>query len=134
MRRYCAARKYDHPKVRERAADCGPLFVCLFAVRYWKIIFKRILTVAVIAIAVLGAAQTGISEMTTMLDTQPDFRVLTKAEVAAVTGLSFDTIDRMIRRGEGPPRIKLSPRRVGFPIAGLRAWLKSRTVSARDAA
>jgi predicted DNA-binding transcriptional regulator AlpA len=68
------------------------------------------------------------------LDTQPDFKVLTKAEVVGLTGLSRDTLERMVSRGEGPPCVRLSPRRVGFPVAGLRAWLQSRTVNAGDAA
>ena len=69
-----------------------------------------------------------------LLNTQPDFKVLTKAEVVSLTGLSPDTLSRMVRRGEGPPCVRLSQRRIGFTVAGLKAWLQTRTVNAGEAA
>jgi predicted DNA-binding transcriptional regulator AlpA len=68
------------------------------------------------------------------LDAQPDLKCLTKAEVIGLTGISKDTLDRMVSQGEGPPCVRLSPRRLGFPVAGLRAWLQSRRINTGDAA
>ena len=39
---------------------------------------------------------------------------LTKTELAAERRVSVDTIDRMVRRGELPPPVKLSPRVLGW--------------------
>jgi predicted DNA-binding transcriptional regulator AlpA len=39
---------------------------------------------------------------------------LTKTEVAAERRVSVDTIDRMVKRGELPPPVKLSPRVLGW--------------------
>jgi predicted DNA-binding transcriptional regulator AlpA len=68
------------------------------------------------------------------LNMQPDLRVLSIIEVAALTGLSKDTLERLVSQGSGPPVVQLSQRRRGFPVAGLRAWLQSRTVNTGDAA
>jgi predicted DNA-binding transcriptional regulator AlpA len=57
----------------------------------------------------------------------PDQAILPKAHVAALMNLSGDTLDRLHRRGEGPQRIQLSARRVGYPVGGLRAWLKAKS-------
>ena len=53
----------------------------------------------------------------------PDYAVLTKSQTCAVTNLSADTLDRLHRLNQGPPRVQLSPRRVGYPAGALRAWL-----------
>jgi predicted DNA-binding transcriptional regulator AlpA len=39
---------------------------------------------------------------------------LTRAELAADRRVSVDTIDRMVKRGELPPPLKLSPGRKGW--------------------
>jgi predicted DNA-binding transcriptional regulator AlpA len=57
----------------------------------------------------------------------PDYAVLTKAQTCAVTNLSADTLDRLHKLNEGPPRVQLSPRRVGYPAGGLRRWLEERS-------
>jgi predicted DNA-binding transcriptional regulator AlpA len=54
------------------------------------------------------------------------FRVLTKAEAAQLAGMSADTLDRLIRAGNGPRCVQLSPRRVGIVLRDFRAWLDSR--------
>jgi predicted DNA-binding transcriptional regulator AlpA len=59
----------------------------------------------------------------------PDQAILPKAHVVVLTNLSGDTLDRLHQRGEGPPRIQLSPRRVGYPVGGLRRWLQERTAA-----
>lgn len=56
----------------------------------------------------------------------PDYAVLSKAQTCAVTNLSADTLDRLHRLGEGPPRVRLSSRRIGYPAGALRTWLKQR--------
>jgi predicted DNA-binding transcriptional regulator AlpA len=60
----------------------------------------------------------------------PDSAVLSKAQASALTSLSPDTLDRLHRLGQGPPRIQLSERRVGYPAGGLREWLKQRASQA----
>ena len=40
----------------------------------------------------------------------PD-RIVSEKEAAEIRGVSPDTLRRQAARGEGPPRIKLSPRR-----------------------
>jgi predicted DNA-binding transcriptional regulator AlpA len=56
----------------------------------------------------------------------PDFAVLTRAQLVAVIGVSADTLARLEREQCGPPRVLLSKRRVGYPISGVRAWLKQK--------
>jgi predicted DNA-binding transcriptional regulator AlpA len=54
----------------------------------------------------------------------PDYAVLTKKQVEALTGLSAATLTHMARKGSGPPRVRLSTYRVGYPLGGFREWLK----------
>ena len=55
-----------------------------------------------------------------------DDAVLSKSQTSAVTNLSRDTLDRMNRMGEGPKRMQLSERRVGYRMREIRKWLESR--------
>ena len=41
-------------------------------------------------------------------------RILTEQQYAEMDGVSVDTVRRRSARGEGAPRIRLSPRRVGY--------------------
>ena len=52
-------------------------------------------------------------------------RLLKIGELVTATSLSRATIYRAIRRGEFPDRIKLSPRRVGWPEADIAAWIQA---------
>lgn len=52
-------------------------------------------------------------------------RLLKIRELVAETSLSRATIYRAIRRGEFPDRIKISPRRVGWPEADVTAWIEA---------
>ena len=52
----------------------------------------------------------------------PDHRMLSRAELAGLLGVSIDTLDRMEARGEGPPRFRISPRRWGYPVGGYKQW------------
>lgn len=61
------------------------------------------------------------------LSSLPDFAVLTQPEAEAITSLSRDTLNRLHRERLGPPRVRLSERRFGYPAGGLREWLKARS-------
>jgi predicted DNA-binding transcriptional regulator AlpA len=54
-------------------------------------------------------------------------RVVSEAVAAEIVGVSIDTLRRVCGRGEGPRRIKLSPRRVGYRIRDLESWLNERS-------
>jgi predicted DNA-binding transcriptional regulator AlpA len=51
-------------------------------------------------------------------------RLITEAEACALYGYSHDTLRRRAARGEGPPRIKVSPRRVGYRLRDVLADIK----------
>jgi predicted DNA-binding transcriptional regulator AlpA len=53
-------------------------------------------------------------------------RVLTFAEWCAVNGFSVATGHRLIKAGNGPPVIQLSPRRLGVRESDNAAWQQSR--------
>lgn len=57
----------------------------------------------------------------------PDHAVLTKSQTCALTNLSEDTLSRLHQRGDGPARVQLSPRRVGYTVGALRTWLQKRS-------
>ena len=73
-----------------------------------------------------------MSATTTKLDltTLPDWAVISDQRAAEILDLSLDTLWRLDRAGDGPPRVRLSPRRHGRPIGTLREWLAQRTVVA----
>jgi predicted DNA-binding transcriptional regulator AlpA len=54
-------------------------------------------------------------------------RVVSETVAAKLIGLSVDTLRRACMRGEGPPRLRLSPRRVGYRLRDLDAWLSERS-------
>jgi predicted DNA-binding transcriptional regulator AlpA len=53
-------------------------------------------------------------------------RFLTEAAAAHLLGISTMTLIRMARRGEGPPRLKLSDRMVRYRLADVEAWVRER--------
>jgi predicted DNA-binding transcriptional regulator AlpA len=55
-----------------------------------------------------------------------DLRVLTLQEIAALEGVSFATLKRLIAVGLGPKTIQLSVRRVGVRVCDYRAWQEER--------
>jgi predicted DNA-binding transcriptional regulator AlpA len=55
-----------------------------------------------------------------------DARVLTVAQWAELTGISTRTAKRLLARGDGPRRVKLSANRIGIPLGAHRAWLQAR--------
>jgi len=46
-------------------------------------------------------------------------RIVSEKEAAQIRGVSEYTLRRQAQRGEGPLRIKLSPRRVGYRLSDL---------------
>lgn len=52
----------------------------------------------------------------------PDHRMLSRAELANLLGVSIDTLDRLEARGEAPPRVRISPRRWGYPVGAYKQW------------
>lgn len=53
-------------------------------------------------------------------------RILSRREVASRLGVSTLTLDRMTARGESPRRVQISPRRVGYVLQDVEAWLRAR--------
>jgi hypothetical protein len=66
------------------------------------------------------------SKLLRQLSALPDWAVLTDQQTSQVLGLSVDTLRRLDRDRNGPPWVKLSPRRRGRPVGGLRKWIKQR--------
>ena len=60
----------------------------------------------------------------------PDWAVISDRRAAEILDLSLDTLWRLDRAGDGPPRVRLSPRRHGRTIGTLRNWLAQRTAVA----
>ena len=44
-------------------------------------------------------------------------------EVSELLGISVSTINRLIKRGEFPPKIKISPRRIVFMKNQIDQWI-----------
>jgi predicted DNA-binding transcriptional regulator AlpA len=66
--------------------------------------------------------------MTLLADTSPldPHRILSEPAAAHMLGVSPDTLRRMAGRGEGPRRIKLSQRRVGYRLRECIEWIDAR--------
>jgi predicted DNA-binding transcriptional regulator AlpA len=57
----------------------------------------------------------------------PDDAILTRTQTCALTNISEDTLSRLHQRGEGPARVQLSRRRVGYTVGAVRSWLQERS-------
>jgi predicted DNA-binding transcriptional regulator AlpA len=53
-------------------------------------------------------------------------RILTPRQMWERAGISAPTAWRLHQRGEGPPRVRLSPGRWGYPEDLLEEWLRER--------
>ena len=73
-------------------------------------------------------SQESITSVTPVLPVLPDYAVLTKAQTCAITNLSADSLDRLHRSNEGPERVQLSTRRVGYTVGAIRSWLQKRSM------
>jgi hypothetical protein len=69
---------------------------------------------------------TASPDLLRQLSALPDWAVLTDQQTSQVLGLSVDTLRRLDRDRDGPPWVRLSPRRRGRPVGGLRQWIKQR--------
>ena len=49
---------------------------------------------------------------------------LTMKEVSVLLGISVSTIDRLIKKGEFPPKVKISPRRIVFMKKEIDEWIE----------
>lgn len=58
-------------------------------------------------------------------------RILDKNQTAAWAGISTRTLDRLEEEGDGPPRVRLGKRRIGYWESDLMAWLRARTSPAK---
>jgi predicted DNA-binding transcriptional regulator AlpA len=67
------------------------------------------------------------AELTALIGNLPDQAVLSKAQTCALTNLSEDTLLRLHRSGEGPRRVQLSTRRVGYTVGAVKDWLQKRS-------
>jgi len=53
-------------------------------------------------------------------------RLISETEAAGLYGISRDTLRRRIDRGDGPPKIRMSPRRVGYRLRDVLDDIKQR--------
>ena len=59
----------------------------------------------------------------------PNRPFLTMKEVSDLLGISISTINRLIKKGEFPPKVKLSPRRMVFMKKEIEEWIKSKRIN-----
>jgi len=55
---------------------------------------------------------------------------MSREEVANALGLSLDVLDRLHKRGEGPPRFRVTPHRWCYPLPEFRRWQEQRLAEA----
>ena len=56
----------------------------------------------------------------------PNRPFLTMKEVSDLLGISVSTINRLIKRGDFPQKIKISPKRMIFMKREIDEWIKSK--------
>jgi predicted DNA-binding transcriptional regulator AlpA len=61
-------------------------------------------------------------------------RLISEPEAAALYGFSTDTLRRRTARGEGPRKIKISKRRIGYRLRDVLDDIKAREVKPGEAA
>lgn len=59
-------------------------------------------------------------------------RLITEQTTAEILGISRDTLRRLNRRGEGPIRRHISPRRVGYKLSEVEAYRDRKPALARN--
>jgi predicted DNA-binding transcriptional regulator AlpA len=62
---------------------------------------------------------------------RPD-RIISERVAAEILGISPDTLRRLDRRGEGPTRRKISPRRVGYKISEVEAYRDGKLIPSKQ--
>ena len=53
---------------------------------------------------------------------------LTIKEVSEMLGISVSTINRLIKKGDFPLKIKISPRRMVFMKSHIRKWIETKGI------
>ena len=53
---------------------------------------------------------------------------LTIKEVSKLIGLSVSTINRLVKKGDFPSKVKISPRRMVFMKNEIDEWIKSKRI------
>ena len=51
---------------------------------------------------------------------------LTIKEVSKLIGLSVSTINRLVKKGDFPPKVKISPRRIVFMKKEIDDWIDAK--------
>ena len=59
----------------------------------------------------------------------PNRPFLTMKEVSELLGISVSTINRLIKRGDFPSKVKLSPRRMVFMKKEIDEWIESKKIN-----
>jgi predicted DNA-binding transcriptional regulator AlpA len=57
-------------------------------------------------------------------------RIISETEAAGLNGVSRDTFRRRTDRGEGPPKIRMSPRRIGYRLRDVLDDIRQREIRA----
>ncbi len=58
----------------------------------------------------------------------PSYALLTPDRAAELLGVAVSTLTRWRRtEGAGPPFVRISANRVGYPVDGVRRWVEART-------
>jgi predicted DNA-binding transcriptional regulator AlpA len=65
------------------------------------------------------------------VETLENLRVLSEPEAIRLTGISKPTWERMRARGETPPLVRISRRRIGYRVGDLRKWIEARIESSK---
>jgi predicted DNA-binding transcriptional regulator AlpA len=54
-------------------------------------------------------------------------RVVSEAQTAEILGVSKDTLRREVNAGRGPPRVRMSDRRIGYRLSEIYKLIEART-------
>ncbi|MCQ8279914.1 helix-turn-helix domain-containing protein [Acetobacteraceae bacterium KSS8] len=65
---------------------------------------------------------------------EPAALVVDESEAARMLSLAPRTLQAMRLAGSGPRYVQLTVRRIGYPVADLRAWIASRSVASTSEA
>ena len=67
-----------------------------------------------------------LSSIAAGVSNDPD-RVLRRPEAARFIGMNERSLENLDKLGDGPVRVRLGKRAVGYRLSDVRAWLASRT-------
>jgi len=59
-------------------------------------------------------------------DTLDDLRVIPESEAIHLANVSPASWSRMRQRGETPPLVRISRRRIGYRVSDLKKWIEAR--------